>query len=234
MVFETNGEGQEETWISVCNELLSSGGYYALWTDEVGNFVTCNCGDLENREPNLYYSATAYGGALPEGPYDPIVEGSIDENFEDQNFANKVVATVADDGAEESDLPQMRSIAINRDPHSPASVQNLGRRLGAGKERVITKRVSLRSTTSQADLDRLAQSQLTRFTSLYHTMSFNTISDPRCGARQIYQTYVSRKGEVINADKWRVVNFSQDLGDRPGTTTHNVARHEPFEVGTVE
>ena len=59
MVFETNGEGQEETWISICNELLSSGGFYALWTDELGNFVTCNCGDLENREPNLYYAAMA-------------------------------------------------------------------------------------------------------------------------------------------------------------------------------
>jgi hypothetical protein len=193
------------SWYRICADLLAAGSWYALYADRHGRLTTSEIASLGDRPPAFDYGPEA----------DAMVVGEIGDDYDDERFANRVVAVSTDTS---TDVP-MVAVAENRDPNSPGSINNFGR--------VRQKRISVQNAVSQAVLDTLARSELEQSTARYRKLAVSTLPDPRREPRESGTLTARRRdGTVVVGEDWSVTNWTLPLKKKPERMTHELARVE--------
>lgn len=146
MFFDPFQDSSSCAYLRIINALLNAGGYFALFTDNEGRFTTREIEALGAVEPDAIYTS---GGDLG-GAYRMVV-GTIEEEYDLESFANRVVVHSGDPN---QSVPVV-GVAANNDPNSPGSRQNVGRWIQG-------EPVQLQNIVSQAEANQLAAAELKR------------------------------------------------------------------------
>lgn len=197
--FDPASDAESCKYLRIINALLNAGGFRSLQTDATGRFISESQRDTALRAADVTYTN------------DGMITGSIKDDYDDARFANRVVALAKN----VNDTP-LTSIAENRSAASAGSIETLGR--------IITKVVQLQGTTTQADLDRVARSELIKSSGYYRKLSISTLPDPRRGPYEIYEISLtdSRGGSIVEG-LWSVVNWTLPLTSPPAAMTHELS-----------
>lgn len=184
-------------WLRICNSLLASGGFYALYTDRDGRFVT------KEIESGLSTESVFYGTTEDS---ERLITDEIGWEYGDESFANRVVVYSGDP----NEATPVVGIAENNDPDSPISIPNYG---------VVQREpVTMQNIVSEAEANKIALAQLRLATSLHLTLNVSTLPDPRRGPREVYRLDARKPdGTVLWDGLWRVTNWTLPL-NRSGMT----------------
>ncbi len=92
--------------------------------------------------------------------------------------------------------------------------------------RWITKRVNLKTITSQVDADRMARAQLEAASGFYRRATINTLRDPRREPDETYEMAVDSEGVRVMDGRWRVINWSLSMSGGLEPMQHEIAKVE--------
>ena len=191
-------------YLRICNDLLATGGFYALWTDDEGRFTTKEIEDTTDTDVAVTYGTTASS--------DRLLKETIPWETSDERFANRVRVWA---GSAQGTIP-VQAKAENHDPDSRLSYENYGRW-------VEGEPVVLENLVSQAVATLVAKAQLRINSSADMKLTLSTFNDPRRQPRDRYGLEINNdSGEPLWRDRWRVNEISHPL-DMSGMS-HSIYR----------
>lgn len=189
LVFDPFNDESNGTKLRVWNTLLNAGGFFALYTDSEGRFVTSSYKDVRTQEPSVIYGD---GG-------EKIVLDGISDNWDDESFANAVVVISEDP----NQTPPIVAHAENNDPNSDASRVNLGF--------WKVKKVTRKTLPDLATAKKIAKSELQASSGFWRTIGWSTPPDPERGPKEYYSFNIGRENTDDITGIFRGGNFSMDV-----------------------
>ena len=200
-------------YLRICNRLLAAGGFIALYADKEGRLATKKADARVRRPPGLFYGTAELRERL--------ILGTIGEDYEDSRFGNRVVVRSSD----ALDAEPIVVTVENRDPTSPASVQNFGR--VKQLEPIVYENLASRESALA-----LARGRLAVASGLDAKLRLRTVQDPRLDARQTYFLSADDdRGKAAAIDKWFVTGVTLPLDEGASVMEHELSR---FEEATGE
>ena len=207
-IFDPFADSSKAAWLRICNSLLNSGGFTALYTDAESNFFAEPVTEITTEEP-----AVRYGPDVAAGE-EPIVLDEVEDDFDDERFANAMIVSSEDPSQD----PPITAVAENNDPDSAGSFQRLGR--------WVVKEIKLRTIPDQATADRVARAQLQAASGYYRTLGWRTPPDPERGPREYFGFYIPRKETAPVVGEFRGTGFQMGLTPHPQEMSFEASKIE--------
>ncbi|MDP9475227.1 MAG: hypothetical protein M3R38_05955, partial [Actinomycetota bacterium] len=208
LYFDPLDESGATSRLGIVNEILNAGGFEALKADRHGRFYAREMNEDSKRAPDVFYGPHN----VPDA--ENFVGEEVSDDWDDERFANRIVVT-SDDVNQD---PPLVAVAENRNPDSRGSYERMGR--------WITKRVNLKTITSQVDADRMARAQLEAASGFYRRATINTLRDPRREPDETYEMAVDSEGVRVMDGRWRVINWSLSMSGGLEPMQHEIAKVE--------
>lgn len=205
-MFDPGQNEDQMSWFGICNGLLGSAAFAALWVDSDNRWYTDKLKDINDQQPAVYY-----GPGLEE---EPIILDGADEVQDDERFANKVIVTSEDP----NEKNPVFATAKNTDPNSEGS------RLNYGRWKI--KRVAKPNVVDKESAQRIANSQLRTSSAFKQTLSYRTPPDPERGVREYHHIRIPQKRGPELIGTFRNVGFSQDCYPSPKEMSFESSRTE--------
>lgn len=229
MWFDPHQDFSRTSRLRIINAMLNAGGFYGLYTDAEGYFRTKEIEDTSTRDASARWTS--------EGPFRMVV-GAISEEFDLDNFANKVVVYSGDP----TKGPMIDAVAVNDDPDSPGSINPPP--IGLGRT-IMRDPIALQNVVSVTEAKRVAQAQLKRASAVNHRVTLSVLPDPRRGPREDVELDVRRQvypdpdaygpmegepGKTVLSGLYTVVGFTWSLANPPQPMSVEVHRREVLRV----
>lgn len=195
-------------YLRICNRLLAAGGFIALYADKEGRLATKKSAARAERPPDVFYGSSVLRERL--------VVGTIGEDYEDDRFGNRVVVRSSD----ALDVEPIVVAVENRDPNSPASVQNFKR--VKQLEPIVYENLASREAALA-----IARGRLAVASGLDAKLTMRTVQDPRLDARQTYSLSADDdSGKAAAIGKWFVTGATLPLDEGASVMEHELSRFE--------
>lgn len=145
-------------YLNIINTLLSAGGFTKLQTTAEGRFRVRKIADPRSRPPDVVYGVTG----------DNIIDArsAVKVERDSTQFANDVLVTSNDPL-----LPPIVARAINTNPSSPTSIDNLRRH--------VVKHIALPELVNATAAQAIADAELAKRSGINERLIFQTAPDPR-------------------------------------------------------